>query len=99
LSVQALDGRRRRNTRGQRGGAELGGAAAGREDAADGDVFDQRGVDVGAREEAGEGGVEEVGAGCVFERAAAAFCEGGADGAGYDDLWRGREVRMVGGGV
>jgi hypothetical protein len=86
LAVQGLDGRGYWEAGGQRGCAELGCTAAWGEDGADGDVFDQGGVDAGAFNEGFEGAVEEVGALCVFEAALAALGEGGAEGTGYDDL-------------
>jgi hypothetical protein len=41
---------------------------------------------VRALDEGFEGAVEEVGGVRVFEAAFAAFCDGGTEGAGYDDL-------------
>lgn len=69
-------------------GAEFGGSAAWGEDAADCNVFDEVGVDPRAGDYGFEGADEEVGGLGVFEAAFAAFCEWGAEGAGYDDLER-----------
>jgi hypothetical protein len=73
---------------GEGGGAELGGSTAGSEDGADGDVFDEFGVDAGALDEGFEGADEEVRRGCVFEAAFAAFCDGGSESTCYDNLER-----------
>jgi len=86
LPVERLDGRGVREAGGEGGGAELGCAAAWRQDGADGDVFDEGGVEGGALEEGAEGAVEEVGGCGVFEAAFAALCDGGSESAGYDDL-------------
>jgi hypothetical protein len=86
LSVQALCGGGGREACGQSGSAEFRCAAAGSEDGADGYVFDEVGVDAGALDEGFVGAVEEVGGLCVFEAAFSAFCNGGAEGACYDDL-------------
>ena len=87
LSVQALDG----GTNGEAGrkgsSTELGCTAARGEDGADGDVFDELGVDTGALDEGLEGAVEEVGGLGVFEATLATLCDGCAEGACYYNLW------------
>lgn len=81
-----MHGRGGREARDERGGAELGGAGAGREDVADGDVLDKGRIDSGAGDQRREGVREEVGSGGVFEATLAAAGQGGAEGAGDDDV-------------
>ena len=57
-----------------------------RQHGADGDVFDERGIDLGAGDERLQAVHEQVGGRGVFERAFAAFGEGGAQRAGHDDI-------------
>lgn len=84
-----MHGRCGREARDEGRGAELGGARAGREDVADGDVLDEGRVDARAGDQRREGVREEVGGGCVFEATLAAASERGAEGAGDDDVGRG----------
>jgi len=86
LSVQRFDGCGDGEASGEGGSPEFGCAASWSEDGANGDVFNEVGIDFGAGDEGGEGVVEEVGGGGVFEAAFAAFSDGGAEGAGDDDL-------------
>jgi hypothetical protein len=86
LPVQALDGGSDGEAGCEGSGAELGCATAGGEDGADGDIFDELGVDAGAFDQSLEGAVEKVGRLGVFETTFATLCDGRAEGAGYDDL-------------
>lgn len=70
----------------QAGGAHLGGAATGGEDGADGDVFDEGRVDLGAVENPPQRAGYKVGGHGVFEAALAALGKGGAEAGCYDDL-------------
>jgi hypothetical protein len=86
LSVQRFGGCGGREARGESGCAEFGCAAAWGEDGADGNVFDEVGVDTGALDEGFVGAVEEVGCLRVLEAAFSALGESGTESAGYDNL-------------
>jgi hypothetical protein len=86
LPVEGFDGCRHGKAGCEGGGPELCCTAAGGKDGADGNVFDKGGVDAGAFNQGLKGTMEEVGSSGVFETAFATLCDGGAEGAGNDDL-------------
>jgi hypothetical protein len=88
LPVQALCGGCGREAGGEGCGAEFGCAASWGENGADGDVFDEVGVDARALDEGFVGAVEEVRCLGVFEATLSALGEGGTERAGYYNLSR-----------
>lgn len=94
LSVEGPDGRRLGEAGDQGGGAHLGGATAGSQDLTDGDILDERGVDVGPLNETLQGPGHQVGGLCVLEAALAAPGEGGAETCCYDDLHSGEDEKV-----
>jgi hypothetical protein len=75
LTVQRMHSSTIREARSQSRSTELGGAAAGRQYTANGDIFDQRGIDFGTLDQCFKGSVEEVGGGCVFEASFASLSQ------------------------
>jgi hypothetical protein len=88
LPVQALCCGCGREASGEGCGAEFGCATSWGEDGADGDVFDEVGVDARALDKSFVGAVEEVGCLGVFEAALLALGEGCTERTGYDNLLR-----------
>jgi hypothetical protein len=86
LPVQALDSCGDREASCERSCAELSGSAARGENGANGNVFDELGIDARALDEGLEGAVEEVGALGVLEATRATLCDGSSEGAGDDYL-------------
>jgi len=86
LAIQAPHGRGVGEPSREGGGAELGGAAAGRQHGADGDVLHELGVDARARDQGLERADDEVRGGRVLEAALAALGEGRAQRRRDDDV-------------
>lgn len=86
MPIQALDGCSDGETSCEGGGAEFSCSTAWGEDGANGDVFDELGVDAGALYQGFEGAGEEVGALGVLEATLATLCDGCSERTSNDDL-------------
>lgn len=86
MPVQALDSRCDGEASGKSSGTELGCAATRSEDSTNGDIFDEVGVDLGARDQSLESTSEEVSGLGVLEATLATLGEWSAKSACDDDL-------------
>lgn len=86
LSVDRTHGRLLCEAGDKSGGAELSGTGTRRKHVADGDVLDERGVDLGAVDDGLQDTGEKVASGGVLEATLAALGEGGTAGGSDDDL-------------
>lgn len=86
LSVQRVHAGAVRETGSQSSSTELSGTSAGRQHTTDGDVFNQRWIDVGTFNQGPECTVEKVGGGRVFETSFAPLGQGGAETCCYDNI-------------
>jgi hypothetical protein len=86
LSVQALDCGGSWEAGCESSSTELSGSTTWCKHTSDCDIFDEGGINLGALDQGLEGTVEEVRASCVLEATFTTLGEGGAEGAGYDDL-------------